>query len=378
MAGKPSKKLKIGIVCHPSVGGSGAMATELGIWLAERGHEIHFITHEMPFRLKGNYLENIFYHSVTLRQYDLFKYPPYTMALAVKIKEVALWHELDLVHVHYAIPHAVSAFLAKEMLGGKLKIVTTLHGTDVTLIGQDPSFKELTSLAIDKSDAVTTVSKSLREDTKQTLTKTKDIDVIYNFVDTKKFHPEISCNHFHPEAQGNEKILVHVSNFRRLKRVDDVVRVFHEVQKQIPARLFLIGEGECMSTVRALCMELGLCEKIEFLGIQDSTACILPRCDLFLMTSELESFGLAALEAMACGLPVVGTKAGGMPEIIQNGKNGYLCDIGDISTLAEKSLTVLKGNTEKFSKAAKDFAFKNFNMVKIGEQYENLYIKTIQ
>ncbi len=377
MAEKTNSKLKIAIVCHPSVGGSGAIATELGIWLAEQGHEIHFITHEMPFRLKGNYLENIFYHSVPLQQYDLFKYPPYTITLAVKIKEVALWHKIDILHVHYAIPHAVSAFLAKEMLAGDLKIVTTLHGTDVTLIGQDPSFKDLTTLAISKSDAVTTVSNSLKKDTLECLNVENPIEVIYNFVDIKKYHPNISCNHFHPEAKENEKIIVHVSNFRFLKRVEDVVRVFEKVQQKIKTRLFLIGEGESMSSVMNLCRTLNLCDKIEFLGIQDSTACILPRCDLFLMTSELESFGLAALEAMACGLPVVSTNAGGIPEVIDEGKNGHLCNIGDIDALAEASLKVL-ADPSKYSHNAKTKAIENFNIDTIGNQYNELYHSTLK
>jgi L-malate glycosyltransferase len=376
MAEKTTRKLKIAIVCHPSVGGSGAIATELGIWLAEQGHEIHFITHEMPFRLKSNYLENIFYHSVPLQQYDLFKYPPYTITLAVKIKEIAQWHDIDILHVHYAIPHAVSAFLAKEMLEGNLKIITTLHGTDVTLIGQDPSFKDLTTLAISKSDAVTTVSHSLKKDTLECLNVENPIQVIYNFVDTNKYKPEISCHHFHPKSENNEKIIVHVSNFRSLKRVEDVVKVFDKVQKTIPTRLFLIGEGESMSSVRNLCRSLDLCDKIEFLGIQDCTACILPRCDLFLLTSELESFGLAALEAMACGLPVVSTNAGGIPEVIDDGETGELYDIGDIDGLAQGVLKVLK-NTKQYGEKAKIKAVENFNIDTIGQQYNELYFKTL-
>lgn len=370
--------MKIGIICNPTIGGSGAIATELGIWLAQKGHEIHFITYEIPFRLREKYTKNIYYHTVTLQHYDLFKYPPYTMALAVKISEIVKWHQLDLLHVHYAIPHAISAFLAREMLGG-LKFVTTLHGTDVTLIGQDPSFKDLTAMALSKSDAVTAVSNSLKSDCQNIFQLEQDINVIHNFVDLSRFHPNIRCNHFHPEAKGQEKIIIHVSNFRHLKRVDDTIRVFNLIQKKIPARLFLVGDGEGMCQVRQLCKEFEICDKVEFLGEQESIACILPRCDLFLLTSELESFGLAALEGMACGLPVVATRAGGLNEVIEHGKNGFLSEIGNVEEMAQNALHILDEKLHlNFSQSAQKRAQNHFDIEHIGPKYEQLYMNTIK
>lgn len=366
--------MKIGIVCYPTVGGSGALASELGIWLASRGHEIHFISSEVPFRLREQYQSNIYNHTVSLQHYDLFKYPPYTMALAAKISEVMRWHQLDLVHVHYAIPHAVSAFLAREMVGGKARIVTTLHGTDVTTIGKDPSYRDLTAMAVQRSCAVTAVSNSLQQEAQQSLGVIKDIQVIHNFVDPRRFHPDIKCNHFHPEGKEGERIIVHMSNFRHLKRVDNTLRVFKRIQDEIPARLFLLGDGESMGSVHMLCHEFGIEDKVEFLGKQESVACILPRCDLSLLNSEKESFGLAILEGMACGVPAVTSNIGGLPELIEDGVSGFLCDPEDIEGMAQKSLHILKQeNLPNFQKAAIDRSVKEFSIDKIGPQYESLY-----
>ena len=375
---KSERPLKIGIICNPTIGGSGALATELGIWLASRGHIIHFISHDVPFRLRDQYSSRLFYHTVVLQHYDLFKYPPYTIALAAKIAEVMRWHKLDLLHVHYAIPHAVSAYLAREMCGCNIKIVTTLHGTDVTTIGRDPNYRDLTAMALERSHAVTAVSHSLKRDAECFLGLEKNIEVIHNFVDHRRFHPDISCNHFHPEGKDGEKVIVHVSNFRQLKRVDDTLRVFKRIQDKISARLFLVGDGEGMAQVQALCREYHLEDKVEFLGKQESVACILPRCHLFLLNSETESFGLAVLEAMACGVPAVTTNVGGLPEVIEDGVTGYLCERGDIEGMARRALCILKDSQHaKFSKAAMERSLKLFSIINIGPQYEALYRRVL-
>ena len=368
--------MKIGIICYPTVGGSGALASELGIWLAERNHEIHFISSDIPFRLRDQYHSNIYNHTVSLQHYDLFKYPPYTMALAAKISEVMRWHQLDLIHVHYAIPHAVSAFLAREMVGGKARIVTTLHGTDVTTIGKDPSYRDLTAMAVQRSCAVTAVSHNLQEKAKESLAVTKDIEVIHNFVDQRRFHPNIETKKYLPEVKEGEKIIVHVSNFRHLKRVDNTLRVFKSIQDKIPARLFLIGDGESMGSVHMLCNEFRIQDKVEFLGKQESVASLLPRCDLSLLNSEKESFGLAILEAMACGVPAVTTNIGGLPELIEEGICGYLCDPEDIEGMAEKAIHILhEDNLENFRKASIERSLKHFSIDQIGPKYEDLYKK---
>ncbi len=368
--------MNIGITCYPTVGGSGAVATELGLWLAGRGHKVHFITTDLPFRLRENYHENVYCHKVILQSYNLLKNPPYTLALAVKMAEVAQWEKLDLLHVHYAIPHAVCAFLAREMLGGALKFVTTLHGTDVTLIGQDPSYTEITRMAIERSDAVTAVSASLRAETYETFRTTRPIEVIPNFIDPRRFHPDIHCDHFHPQARDGEKILVHASNFRNVKKVDDVVRIFHIVQESIPARLFFIGEGEAMPLVRKLCRDFGITDKVEFLGEQESVACILPRCDLFLLPSWLESFGLAALEAMACGVPVVASKVGGLPDVVEDGVQGRLLRPGDVEGMAAAAVEILDSvNLPRYREACVRLSRERFDIAKIGPRYESLYQK---
>ena len=373
MSEKKNRPLKIGIICHPSIGGSGALATELGLWLADQGNEVHFISHEIPFRLREGYSSRLFCHTVTLEHYDLFKYPPYTIALAAKIAEVAKWHELDLLHVHYAIPHSVAAFLAREMCECPVRIVATLHGTDVTTIGKDSSYKELTTMALKRCCAVTTVSSSLREDAENNY-NLEEIHVIHNFVDHGKFHPDVKCNHFHPEGKENEKIIVHMSNFRYLKNVDETVRVFEKIQKEIAARLFLIGDGEAMGSVQNLTRSLGIQDKVEFLGQQESVACILPRTDLFLLNSTHESFGLAVLEAMACGVPAVTTRVGGLPEVVEEGVTGHLCEPGEVDCMAERSLHILKEeNHSRYSLASMERSKKLFNVDLIANQYLDLY-----
>ena len=378
LAEQLTRPLKIGIICNPTIGGSGALATELGIWLGNQGHEVHFISYDVPFRLREQYCPRLFYHTVVLQHYDLFKYPPYTMALAAKIAEVSKWHKLDLIHVHYAIPHAVSAFLARELCECPIKVVTTLHGTDVTTIGRDPSYRDLTAMALRRSDAITAVSHSLKRDAECFLGINENIQVIHNFVDHRRFHPDISCNHFHPEGKEGEKIIVHVSNFRHLKNVDDTLRVFFRIQNKISARLFLIGDGEGMSLVQELCREYKLQDKVEFLGKQESVACILPRCDLFLLNSKVESFGLAILEGMACGVPAVSTNVGGLSEVIEEGVSGHLCELADLDGMAHRALHILKDeNHSRYSSAAQARSISHFSIDNIGPEYEALYRKVL-
>jgi N-acetyl-alpha-D-glucosaminyl L-malate synthase BshA len=378
MAPEADRPLKIGIVCNPTIGGSGALATELGIWLAARGHELHFISYDLPFRLREHYNSNVFFHTVTLQHYDLFKYPPYTIALAAKIAEVVRWHKLDLIHVHYAIPHSVSTHLAKQLCSCDVKVVTTLHGTDVTTIGKDPNYQDLTAMAVSKSDAISAVSESLRRDAEDVLNIKDKIEVIYNFVDHQRFNPETACSQFHPKKNEQEKVIVHLSNFRHIKHVDDTVRVFKLIQDEIPARLFLIGDGEGMAKVQETVREHKLEAKVEFLGNQDLVADILPRCDLSILNSEHESFGLAILEAMACGVPAVTSHVGGLPEVIEQGVSGYLCDRKDLKSMAKHALRILEPDHHKrFSEAAQQRSLKLFDIEHIGPQYERLYRRVL-
>lgn len=335
------KKLKIGITCYPTVGGSGVIATELGKMLAERGHEIHFISSSIPFRLNKMY-PNIYYHQVEVNQYAVFQYPPYDLALSSKMAEVINREELDLLHVHYAIPHAVCAILAKQMSNRDVKIVTTLHGTDITVLGYDPSLAAGIRFGIEKSDLVTAVSNSLIAQTHEVIEPNKEILPVYNFID-ERIYRKVDASHLKKELaiSDTEKVVIHVSNFRGVKRVTDVVQAFKQIANQIPAKLLLVGDGPEMSKVTKLVDELQLRQKVLFLGKQENLEELYSLSDLMLLLSEKESFGLVALEAMACGVPVIGTNVGGIPEVIVPNETGYICELGDIEDIAEHSIKLL-------------------------------------
>lgn len=366
--------MNIGITCYPTVGGSGVVATELGKILAERGHVVHFITSDMPFRL-GRFYKNIYYHEVEVNGYDVFRTPPYDLSLASRMAEVAKNEKLDLLHVHYAIPHAISAYLAKQMVGDHLKIVTTLHGTDITVLGYDRSLSDIIRFGIEKSDVVTAVSQDLVNQTKELLGIQKPIEKVYNFVDKREYYPRDMTEYKRELAPHGEKILVHVSNFRPVKRTQDVVRIFERVRREFPAKLLFIGEGPDTPLVRQLVNEMGLKNDVRFMGKQDNLACLYSVADLLLLTSEKESFGLVALEAMACGKPVVATCAGGIPEVVEDGQTGYLCPIGDIEGMAAKVMQLL-GNEElyrSFSEQSLHRAYHAFCQEQITSQYEEIY-----
>ena len=342
--GNKLDKLNIGITCYPSLGGSGVVATELGKLLAERGHQVHFITHSMPFRLSG-YHKNIFYHEVEVSDYHVFKYPPYDLSLAAKMAHVANIQKLDVLHVHYAIPHAVCAYLAKGMVERPLKVVTTLHGTDITILGLNDSMAELIRLGINGSDAVTAVSNDLIRETQELLRITRPIDLTYNFVDKRVYYPR-DCSRYRGDfAPNGEKILMHISNFRPVKRIADVVDVFRRVNEEVPSRLVFIGEGPELGKTMARVRELGLEERVLFLGKQDEVAELLSVADIMLLPSEKESFGLVALEAMACGVPTVGSTAGGIPEVVTHGETGFLSPVGDTESMAEHCIRLLTDPT---------------------------------
>jgi L-malate glycosyltransferase len=373
------KKLKIGITCYPTVGGSGVVATELGKLLAEKGHEIHFISSSLPFRLTKMY-HNIYYHQVEVNQYSVFQYPPYDIALASKMADVANREELDILHVHYAIPHAVCAILAKQMINRDIKIVTTLHGTDITVLGYDQTLSEAIKFGIEKSDYVTAVSNSLVKQTYDLLKTHKFIDTVYNFID-ERVHRKINSQalkenlHIH----NDEKVIIHVSNFRPVKRVADVVRTFSKMVQHVPAKLLLVGDGPEMSMVCNLVTELGLREKVLFLGKQDNVEDLYSLSDLMLLLSEKESFGLVALEAMACGVPCIGTNVGGIPEVIEDGVSGFICNVGDIEGIADKALSLLMDPIcyERFSKQSLQAVQERFNANLIVQQYEDIYFRLL-
>ncbi|WP_191565337.1 N-acetyl-alpha-D-glucosaminyl L-malate synthase BshA [Metabacillus idriensis] len=369
------KKLKIGITCYPTVGGSGVVATELGKKLAEKGHEIHFVTSSRPFRLEKMY-HNIFFHEVEVNQYSVFKHPPYDLALASKMAEVAKREKLDLFHVHYAVPHAVCAHLAKQMVGDQLKIVTTLHGTDITVLGQDLSLSNMIKFGIEASDSVTAVSKALAEQTYQLLNPDKEIQTVYNFIDERIYHKQ-NAAHLRSEygISENEKVMIHVSNFRQVKRVHDVVRVFSRVSEKVKAKLLLVGDGPEMTSICKLVKELGIGEKVLFLGKQNHLEELYSISDLKLLLSEKESFGLVLLEAMACGVPCVATNIGGIPEVIKDGVSGYLCDVGDIEEIIEKTISILMDEQlyGRMSAESIRIAKEEFHSSIIVKQYEDLY-----
>ncbi len=336
--------MRIGIVCYPTYGGSGVVATELGKGLADKGHEVHFISYRQPARL-DSFHENIFYKEVRFANYPLFDYPPYETALASKLVDVVKYDKLDILHVHYAVPHASVAYMAKKILlneGIYIPVVTTLHGTDITLVGKDPAYAPVVTFAMNKSDGLTTVSESLRQDTLNFFDVKKDIKVIPNFIDFKRFK-KINKDHFKKALSPNgEKIITHVSNFRKVKRVDDAIRVFAKINQKIRSKLLLIGDGPERQNLELLCRELHLCDEIRFLGKQDAIEELLAISDLFLMPSESESFGLSALEAMACEVPVISSNAGGLGEVNLHGKTGYLSNIGDVEDMAINALKILE------------------------------------
>ncbi|SET51456.1 N-acetyl-alpha-D-glucosaminyl L-malate synthase BshA [Paenibacillus sp. NFR01] len=371
-------RLKIGITCYPSLGGSGVVATELGKLLAEKGHEVHFITHSIPFRL-GTFQKNIYYHEVEVNDYYVFRYPPYDLALATKMAQVAKMEQLDLLHVHYAVPHAVCAYLAKQMLGGQIKVVTTLHGTDITVLGQDESLRDLIRLGINESDAVTAVSNDLINETRRVLDITRDIDLTYNFVDKRVYYPRDVTDMRGDFAADNEKILMHISNFRPVKRVHDVVDVFAKVNRKLPSRLLLVGEGPDLPKIQAKVYEMGLEDKVRFLGKQDDIAQVISLADLLLLPSEKESFGLVALEAMACGVPTIGSLAGGIPELVQHGKTGFLAPIGDTDAMAAYAVRLLgdPALAEVFRKECLHRACNGFSRDVITNQYEDIYYRVL-
>lgn len=372
------RKLKIGITCYPSVGGSGVVAAELGKMLAEAGHEVHFIAHGMPFRL-GHYHRNVFYHEVEVSQYPVFRYPPYDLALANKQAQVARMHGLDLLHVHYAVPHAVSAFLAKKMSGDRLKVVTTLHGTDITILAHDPSLSDLIRLAITESDAVTAVSRDLIQETVAALDLDKPIDLVYNFVDERVYFPRDDGSLRREFAAPDEKLLIHLSNFRPVKRVADTVDVFERVNRQLPARMLYVGEGPELSKINRLVRERGLSDRVIFLGKQDEVARVLSMADLLLLPSEKESFGLVALEAMACGVPVIASDAGGIPELIRHGETGFLAPVGDVAAMADYAVGLLSDDRQyrAMSEACLQRARRDFNGRSMAALYEAIYYRIL-
>ncbi|WP_338767653.1 N-acetyl-alpha-D-glucosaminyl L-malate synthase BshA [Bernardetia sp. ABR2-2B] len=371
--------MKIGIVCYPTYGGSGVVATELGKALAEAGHQVHFITYDQPSRL-ALLSGNIFYHKVDIRTYPLFKYPPYELALASKMVNVVKCEKLDLLHVHYAIPHASSAYMAKQILkteGIQIPVVTTLHGTDITLVGKDPSYAPVVTFSINESDGVTAVSDSLRQQTYDTFGVKSEIDVIPNFIDLERFKKQ-QKDHFKKAICPNgEKLVVHTSNFRKVKRIDDVIKVFAKVRKQIEAKLLLVGEGPERRPMEDLVKELDLSADVRFLGEIDVIEEVLSVADLFVMPSETESFGLAALEAMACQVPVISSNAGGLVELNIQGVSGFMSDVGDVNDMAKNALIILDDeNLPTFKENALKRA-KEFELSNILPLYEEVYHKAV-
>lgn len=373
--------MRIGIVCYPTFGGSGVLATELGLGLARKGHDIHFITYNRPVRL-SSFQENVTLHEVEPMDYPLFDYIPYESSLTSKLVDVVQYANLDLLHVHYAIPHASVAYLAKKILITQNKyipVVTTLHGTDITLVGHDKSFAPVITFGIEKSDGVSAVSNYLKEQTQALFNIEKEIKVIYNFVDLSRFK-RLHKDHFKKAiAPDGERIIAHISNFRKVKRVDDVVKTFIEIRKTMPAKLLLLGDGPERANLERFCRLSGVCDDVRFLGKQEAVEEILGVSDLFLLPSENESFGLAALEAMACEVPVISSNTGGLPELNIDGKTGYLCEIGDINSMSKKAIELLSNENmlNVFRKNALEQA-NRFSIDKILPEYESLYSEVLQ
>lgn len=368
--------MKIGIVCYPTFGGSGVVATELGMSMAKRGHDVHFITYKQPARL-STYATNIYFHEVSNFDYPLFEHSTYDLALASTLVNVVKFEKLDLLHVHYAIPHAAVAYLAKMILkdeGFDIPFITTLHGTDITLVGQDKSFAPVVEFSINHSDGVTAVSQFLKEETQSIFNITNEIEVITNFIDFSRFRKS-NKEHFKKAiAPDGERILMHVSNFRKVKRIQDVIHVFKRVNEVVPSKLILIGDGPERMPMESLCRELNLCDDIRFLGKQEAVEEILAVADLFLLPSEHESFGLAALEAMACEVPVVSSNTGGLPEVNKHGYSGFMADVGDVDAMTKYALTILEHDDvlNKFREQAFTQA-KQFDVEKVVSHYEDYY-----
>ncbi len=373
--------MKIGIVCYPTFGGSGVVATELGKALASNGHEIHFITYSQPARLDF-FSENLYYHEVAISQYPLFDFPPYESALASKLVDVVQFEKLDLLHVHYAIPHASVAYLAKQILatyGINIPIVTTLHGTDITLVGKDKSFNPVVTFSINQSDGVTAVSENLKQQTLRSFDVTRDIRVIPNFIDFSRFHNKNREHFKRAIAPGNERVIIHTSNFRKVKNTQDVIRIFQQVNEKIPSKLLMVGDGPERRNTEELARQLNVSQDVRFLGKQDAIEEILSVSDLFLMPSSSESFGLAALEAMACHVPVISTNTGGLPELNIHGQSGFLSNIGDVDDMAQHAIYILEDcdRLKEFKEASFQRA-KEFDLSKILPLYENYYEEVIR
>ena len=373
--------MNIGIVCYPTFGGSGVVATELGKALAGKGHQVHFITYQQPVRL-DIFSKNIFYHEVKVSNYPLFDYQPYELVLTSKLVDVVKFEKLDVLHVHYAIPHASAAYMAQRILkseGINIPFITTLHGTDITLVGKDSSFEPVITFAINESNAVTTVSESLKRDTLQHFNIQRDIDVIPNFVCLEQYNINGSAEKIRTSfAPNNEKVLIHVSNFRKVKKVEDIIRIFDIVRKEIPSVLLLVGDGPERHRLEEICRDLGTCHLVHFLGKVKDTERILAASDLFLLTSESESFGLAALEAMAAKVPVISTNTGGIPEVNEDGVSGYLSNVGDVDSMAKNAIKILSDEDilNEFKKNAYLKA-QEFDIHKVLPKYEALYQELI-
>lgn len=372
--------MKIAIVCYPTFGGSGVVATELGMALSKRGHEIHFITYKQPVRLE-QLSGNIHFHEVNVPEYPLFHYQPYELALSSKLVDMVKLHKLEMLHVHYAIPHAYAGYMAKKMLeeeGITLPMVTTLHGTDITLVGNHPFYKPAVTFSINKSDVVTSVSQSLKADTLRLFNVKKEIRVVPNFIDTAKYTNSFSTGQRGVLAAEDERILTHVSNFRRVKRIDDVIKIFFRVQKEIKARLVMVGQGPEREMAEEFVVDLGIEDKVLFLGESHEIDKILSFSDLFLLPSESESFGLAALEAMVNRVPVISTNTGGLPEVNKQGFSGYLSDVGDVDAMAANALRILRKDEDlqRFKENARNQAY-NFDIRTVVPLYEDLYRKAI-
>lgn len=373
--------MKIGIVCYPTFGGSGVVATELGLSLSKRGHEIHFITYSQPVRLDllGS---NVHYHEVTVPEYPLFLYQPYELALSSKLVDMVKLHGIEILHVHYAIPHAYAAYMAKKMLQEEdiyVPIVTTLHGTDITLVGSHPFYKPAVSFSINNSDAVTSVSQSLKEDTLRLFDIKKEIDVVPNFIDFSRHKNQISDCQREVMAKGGERIITHISNFRKVKQIPDVIKIFYNIQKKLPAKLMMVGEGPEKAEAERLCESLGILDKVVFFGNSHEIDKILCFSDLFLLPSQTESFGLAALEAMASGVPVISSNTGGIPEVNVDGVSGFLSDVNDVEDMSKNAIYILSNDdvlkTFKVNATKESAKFAIENVV---PQYEKIYVRTLK